>query len=154
VEELIAAQFRLEGEDVIRISTGMVVSPAPNKAGYSYASYRVTRGKHKRILLHRLKFFLAHGYLPQEVDHRDRHSVNSELTNLRAATSSQNKMNRAIKSRPLPRCVYETAEGRYVAKCRLLGERHHLGHYDTPREASEAVERFRQKHHGEFYAKP
>ena len=37
---------------------------------------------------------------PEEVDHRDLNVMNTKFDNLRAATSSQNKMNR----RPGPRC--------------------------------------------------
>tara|TARA_R110002020_G_scaffold125388_1_gene282587 strand:- start:3100 stop:3627 length:528 start_codon:yes stop_codon:yes gene_type:complete len=42
---------------------------------------------------HRISFGMYHGYIPEIVDHKDRDPLNNRITNLRAATHSENQRN-------------------------------------------------------------
>lgn len=60
--------------------------------------YRRVRLNGKLYYEHRLVFFLVHGHLPKLVDHIDHNVLNNHPSNLRAATDSQNLVNRRGKS--------------------------------------------------------
>ena len=128
---------------------------APNSKGYVCVSYRED-GIRQQIYLHRLKFFLKHGHLPERVDHRNESKGDNSLRNLRAATHSQNMMNITRKPRQgLPRSVYyqpNACRSRpYRANPRIDGRKVHLGFYETAEQASAAVENALRVAHGEFY---
>lgn len=149
--DLIREFYRLDGEDVIWIKTGRVCVPRPN--GYSNLG---PRSWPRSIGYHRVKFFLAHGYMPPRVDHRDGSRGNGLLANLRPATQSTNMMNQpnVHARRSLPRGVYLRPSGRYQGKA-WDGKRYHvLGMFDTASGASAAVEEMLRRLHGEFYVKP
>lgn len=104
------------------------------------------------VLYHRLKFCLHHGYLPAEVDHADTDRTNSRLSNLRAATRSQQGQNKNKTKGRMPRGVYASKSGnRFKAAIQYLGQKHFLGSFATREEASEAVEKQLKDLHGEFY---
>lgn len=148
----ITALFRLDGEDVVRIRTGRVVRAKPHpELGYQFVRL-ARRGPHALELLHRVKFCLLHGWLPPEVDHRDLDRANNHSANLRAATHSQNAVNKPPRKTRLglPRGVSIQASGRFMAK----SSRTYLGTYDTPEEAGLAAERFRKTTYGEFSYEP
>jgi hypothetical protein len=54
-------------------------------------------GKHYR--LHRVIFFMHHGYLPDVIDHIDGDILNNKIENLRPATHTQNMRNTKLSSR-------------------------------------------------------
>ena len=56
--------------------------------------YRQLKYKGRRYLCHRVIFYFSHGYLPEQVDHIDGNTGNNNPSNLRAATPSQNMINR------------------------------------------------------------
>jgi len=63
-------------------------------AGYEFVT--LTNNKiSKHFLLHRLFFQSVHGFLPEIVDHIDQNKLNNHPDNLRAATKSENCMNRS-----------------------------------------------------------
>lgn len=151
-ENSLREQFRLEGEDVIRLATGQKVTAKQQPSGYRYVTFTSSSGQKRLVRYHRLKFFLAHGYLPKLVDHRDRDRGNDLLSNLRAATKSENGMN-AMRPKPsgLPRGVFPNGK-RWRAEGTVSGKTHHLGTYATPEEAAVVAETWRRENHGEFYA--
>lgn len=144
--ELLHEVFELRGEDLVRRRTGWVVKPGPSRSKVVSVTNRLT------LQYHRIKFALANGWLPDEVDHRDRDRDNTLLSNLRAATHSQNMMNRET-HRALPRGVY-LAGSRFRAMVQLGGKLKHLGCFVTPAEASQVVEARLKIEHGEFYHAP
>lgn len=155
--DLILQQYRLEGEEVIRISTGRPVGASPDRLGYiRFRLASGSRGGGRSVRLHQVKFLLLHGYIPDYIDHADRDPLNNHSSNLREATRQQNMLNRRQPpQRLLPRGVYKSKRGLgYYASCTFNKTRHHLGYFKTVAEAERAVEDFRRKHHGEFYAEP
>lgn len=153
--ETIRATFRLEGEDVIRLSTGKVVQPPKQWPPSVFIKWLGNR-QQVTASYHRIKFALAHGWLPDFVDHRDVDFSNHLLDNLRAATRSQNQSNRrpVPRKEALPRGVYRMKDGRFYAKINYRKRQTYLGQFDTPEDASAAVEKILKELHGEFYRDP
>lgn len=147
--ELIQQHFRLEGEDVIRLSTGMVVGDQGPSRGY----FSVSIAGRSSMEYHRIKFGLAHGHLPQRVDHRDRDCGNNLLDNLRAATQAQNRANSTKSRRDLPQGVFTSGE-HYRAAIQIRGRQVHLGVYTTPETASRIYQAVHKHYYGEFHVDP
>lgn len=115
-------------------------------------------GVAKQIGAHRVAWVYMHGGIPEgmEVDHIDCDPSNNRISNLRLATSSQQKMNKRVQSNNRSglkgafyhacrkgkkwRSQIKTAEKKLVF----------LGYFDTALEAHEAYAQACIHYHGEF----
>lgn len=147
LEAMIDAQLRLEGEAIIRVSTGLPVPHKPAGANpYAMVWLKVGPRKGRLVFYHKAKFYLFFGWMPELVDHRDRVKLHNYLANLRPATRTTNGFNRRTKRKSgLPRGVLKRGL-RWTAR----GDGY-LGTFGTIEEASAAVEAFYREKHGEFY---
>lgn len=101
---------------------------------------------------HRAAWAYVYGVWPDlEIDHIDCNGRNNSITNLREATSSQNKNNK--------RCYSNTSgfkgvglhrTGKYRAEIRANGKRMHLGLFENPESAYAAYCEASRKYHGDF----
>ncbi|MFJ4617397.1 HNH endonuclease [Streptomyces sp. NPDC088812] len=73
------------------------------------------------------------------VDHINRDRLDCRRANLRLVTPSQSNLNRTVAARDLPLGVYRTRTGRYQAALKRNRVIHHLGTFDTPAQAADAV---------------
>lgn len=73
------------------------------------------------------------------VDHINRDPLDCRRENLRIVTPSQSNLNRAIAARDLPLGVYRTRTGRYRAALKRNRVNYHLGTFDSPERAADAV---------------
>lgn len=119
----------------------------------------LTIGIDRRVYLgHRLAWFYMTGRWPvDEIDHRNCIRHDNRWTNLRQATSTQNKQNRIVPSRTLPRGVSlfpialrDQLAKPYCSRIRVGGKRKFLGYFETPELAHDAYVTAAQKYHGEF----
>lgn len=80
----------------------------------------------------RLAWVYVHGAEPcGEIDHSDMDQANDAISNLRVATSSQNKHNRRGRSgRGMPKGVTVTRSGKYGAQITVNGKHHWLGSFE------------------------
>jgi hypothetical protein len=106
---------------------------------------------------HRVAWYLYHGEWPKDqIDHVDHDATNNKIKNLRAATQSENNMNRGLFSRIhcLPKGVYLTTSkaSPYKSSIRLNKKFIHLGYFKTVEEASEAYEDAAENLFKEFYS--
>jgi hypothetical protein len=146
--DLLCQFFRLEGETVVRISNGEPISPKPARKSYAQVSFKVG-GKLVVERLHRVKFALAHGYLPTVVDHRSRDHKDDSFGNLRPATKSQNAVNQIG-----TRCpgIRRRKSGRWGVHVNKDGRQFHCGTYVCFGVAARAAKAVRRNMHGEFVA--
>jgi len=80
---------------ILRWSIDIGTAKAGCEAGSEIGrGYRQLKYKGKRYLVHRIIFFLVNGFLPEQVDHIDGDPSDNNPNNLRAATHSQNMINR------------------------------------------------------------
>ena len=121
--------------------------------GYRQIGVRVD-GKFTLIASHRLAWFITYGELPNIIDHINRDKTDNSISNLRNCNSRQNANNRV-----LPRNNKSGYKGvSWSSSCNKwhssLGYKRktiHLGHFDCPKEASEAYESKAKELFGEFY---
>ncbi|WCZ56789.1 putative HNH endonuclease [Salmonella phage Kenya-K30] len=94
---------------------------------------------------HRVVFFLAYGYWPKEVDHKDRNRRNNAPSNLREGDRKVNMQNRNVKGWDLHK-----PSGKWRARISVDGKVKSLGYFFTEEEAREAYLAAKVKYH-EYY---
>jgi hypothetical protein len=73
------------------------------------------------------------------VDHINRDTLDCRRSNLRLVTPTQSNLNRVVAARDLPIGVYRTRNGKFDARIKRAGVAHHLGVFDSPEQAADAV---------------
>lgn len=103
---------------------------------------------------HHLAWLYMTGQWPtHEIDHKDCNPSNNKFSNLREATSSQNKgnMRRPSHNRSGAKGAYEDKRsGRWYAQIRKNDRQIHLGCFGTREEAAVAYEKAAREYFGEF----
>lgn len=137
------------------------IAPAANvkvgdRAGWYSDRYRQVSINGRTRNEHRIVFLWHHGFVPAKIDHADGNPHNNRAENLRAATMSQNQMNR-VKRHPadskykgVTYCNDGKRLKRWVAYINLDGTRTHLGRYHTEEDAARAYNAAAIKLFGEF----
>ena len=116
-------------------------------------SYWYVRAFGRTFKRSRVIFHMVHGRWPEPiVDHINGDSLDDRPANLRECSPSQNTANSRAKSRTvvLPRGVYRTRQGRFMARLTKDGATVSLGTFDTPAIAQSAYERARMEAFGDF----
>jgi hypothetical protein len=110
-----------------------------------------------QLAAHRIAWVWMHGSISDEIeiDHEDGNPSNNAISNLRLATSAQQKMNKGVQSNSR-----SGLKGAYYHACRKgkkwrsqikVGQRLiFLGYFDTAREAHGAYLRAASQHFGQF----
>lgn len=102
---------------------------------------------------HQLAWLYMTGRWPTEIDHWDRDKLNNRWSNLREATSTQNKANRLVQRNSATGVKGVSlcrVTGRYRADIRVAGKSMNLGRRDTIAEASQLYAEAALVHFGEF----
>jgi hypothetical protein len=136
----------LENQKVTNLSTGKVLKQRINNEGYVVISF-IFKNVSRTLRLHRLFFYLHHGYLPQLVDHKDRNPQNNNIENLRELTKSGNNRNRNKsqnrKRKPSSKYkgVSKTRSNKWQARIRDLNGKKdiNLGTFHKEDDAGQAV---------------
>ena len=124
------------------------------QAGCRYKDgYIIVLLKKCPIPAHRIIFLWHHGWLPPTIDHINGIKDDNRIENLRAATYSQNNMNRKSDANchGLKGVSYSTYnKRRFRATITVNGKYIHIGVFDTAQEAHEAYCQKAKELHGEF----
>lgn len=103
--------------------------------------------KGKNIKMHRLIFSLVHGYLPEEVDHRNRNRSDNRIHNLRAATKSLNMHNSKKRKENTSGVIgvgFNKALGYWTSRIRIDGKLH-TRYSKTKNQAILKIERLKKE---------
>lgn len=117
--------------------------------------YLVVGLGNKQYKAHRIAWLLNFGEWPnQAIDHIDGDKTNNRISNLRLANPSENmfnhKVSRANKSGVKGVCWNKRAK-KWKASLRIgRGERLHIGYFNEISVASIALNKEREKYHGEY----
>ncbi len=104
-------------------------------------------------MAHRLAWLYVHGTWPEEIDHINRLRDDNRISNLRAATGSENRCNRPSKneSKGLPRGVrWDDKANRWHARIQWGRKTIHIGKFKDLAEASAAYNQRARQLHGDF----
>ncbi len=107
----------------------------------------------KTYQLHRIIFFMHHGYLPEIIDHIDGNGLNNKIENLREATTSQNAWNTKIHPKTTSKfknVVFIKDRKKWTCRLMVRGKVIHRGSFDSPEQANEFAISLRKELHGEF----
>lgn len=92
-----------------------------DRAGYlskNTGRYRLTVNA-KAYITSRIIFLYHHGYVPEEVDHIDRNSLNDRIENLREATRAENNRNTCSRKNSSSQYLgvsFKTKKYKYISK--------------------------------------
>lgn len=143
-----------ESDWTLRWSKDTGTAKAGDVAGSDIGrGYRQLKFMGKVYMYHRVMFFVMNGYLPDVVDHIDGNPSNNAKSNLRAASKSQNMINRKVQSNNKSGKLgvdYMKRDGVWRAQIHKDGEKIYLGTYKTIFDAAAARIRAEKSIHGEY----
>jgi hypothetical protein len=129
-----------------RLKIGSKVG-STDKKGYVHTSIYG-----KSYLVHRIIFLMAHGYLPHDVDHKDKNPSNNHIENLRPATRAQNQYNGTRKraKNNLKHVYWIPRLNKWVVRLNINGKVRHIGVFSDVELADLVAQEARNKYHKEF----
>jgi hypothetical protein len=122
-------------------------------AGYLSKKYKIVSINYKNYLNHRIIFLWHHGYIPKEIDHIDRNSLNNKIENLREATRSQNMFNKlanATNKTGIKNVVWSNEKKKYKVQINVNKKHIFLGYFNDIELAELTAIEARNKYHKEF----
>ena len=138
----------------IRWSINKGTARAGDEAGSEVGrGYRQIKHKGKRHLTHRVVFFIFNGFLPEVVDHIDGNTRNNNPENLRAASKSQNMINRKIQKNNnsgVPGVDFMIRRNVWRAQIHNGGKKIFLGTFKNKEDAIKARLTAQVELHGEY----
>lgn len=109
----------------------------------------------KNYQAHRLVWLYIYGcFPPADIDHINCNRSDNRLSNLREATRSESKCKQSSSANNksgFKGVCWNKSNKKWQVACTVHGKIYHLGHFNTPEEASEIYQKFAKEHHGEFY---
>ena len=107
-------------------------------------------GKRKSLSMHRLIMNPPKGL---QIDHINGNGLDNRKANMRIVTASQNSCNRRAVKNKKGKCIYKGVNshmGKWRAYIRISGKLHHLGYFDSQKEAARAYNEAALNYFGEF----
>lgn len=138
-----------------KIKTGKV--NIGDRAGYLNKRKNVSRNmvyfKNKPYTASRIIFLWHHGYLPKEVDHKDRNSTNDKIKNLRDVSHFENCRNRSSRINSSSKYLgvhFFKNNNKWCARIQCNKKYRHLGYFNTEEEAALSYNKAALLEYGEY----
>jgi hypothetical protein len=138
----------------IKLHRGVVIG---KEAGYiDENGYRVIGLEGQRYKRHQIVFLLHRGYIPKEVDHRDKNRLNDRFSNLREVTHQQNCCNKSARKNKTSKyigvslSVPKRGRTKWLAQINTNSKGYNLGRFETEEEAAEVYNNKALELFGEF----
>lgn len=115
--------------------------------------YFKTRINGKYYRNHRLIFLYHHGFTPSVIDHIDGDISNNKITNLRAATNTQNQFNskkRSDNTSGVKGVLWSKRLQKWFVQIKVDGKQKYCGSYSSIEEAIRVAKEMRRQYHAEF----
>ena len=129
--------------------------PYPAKAGqpvgYEIVGYQFVDIKRQKYSVHRIAFYMHHGWIPDYIDHINGNGMDNRIENLRPATEAQNSYNRATSKNNTSghKGICKKRHG-WIAQIWYSGKYKHLGTFQSKELAIEFLTLARDMVHGEY----
>jgi len=118
-----------------KINTGQL---AGSKSG-KYSQISINKQK---FYVHRIVFYLFHGYFPKYVDHINRNTRDNRIENLRSVTISLNNRNTGKRKQNATSkyvgVIYEKRRNKWRAACSVNNKSIFIGYFKTEKQAKRA----------------
>lgn len=129
---------------------GKVAGSLSSTDGYVYIKF-----KQKRILAHRVVFFIHNKFIPPEIDHINRVRHDNRIENLRCAmTHSKNLGNQSIqkrvKSSAYKGVCWDKNRRKWMASIKVMRKRIFIGRFQSEEQAAVAYNNAASRIFGEF----
>jgi hypothetical protein len=128
-------------------------SIAGKKAGAISGRYMGISLTGQLYSLHRITFYMKHGYCPDHVDHIDGNGHNNHIDNLRPATPHQNQCNQALtklNKSGVKGLSWAKSQNKWLACIRYNGKNRNLGYFEDKNLGAEFLSLARDMLHGSF----
>jgi len=128
---------------------------AGQPVGYEIAGYQFVDIKRQKYAVHRIAFYMHHGWVPDQIDHINGNGLDNRIDNLRPATDAQNAYNRATsKTNTSGHKGIVEYKGKkassWIAQIWYGGKYKHLGSFSSKELAVDFLELARDLTHGEY----
>jgi hypothetical protein len=126
---------------------------AGRKAGAICGRYNTICLFGQSYLLHRVAFYMKHGYCPNHLDHIDCDGHNNHIDNLRPATPHENQCNQGLtKSNKsgVKGLSWSKQQNKWFACIRYNGKNKNLGYFENKELGAEFLGLARDMLHGSF----
>lgn len=105
----------------------------------------------KPFYVHRIIYALHFSVVPDVIDHIDGNPLNNKLSNLRAASLSENGWNSKLRSDNLSGCKGVSAhQNKWRVRWTVNGNKFEKSGFPTIEKANDFAKQMRSQHHGEF----
>lgn len=150
----VRAHFRYFGGGMVqrlkahnsRVKIGEVTPGSLQKNGYM-----VMRIDGHTIKMHRLIYWLVHGWMPREIDHINGKRADNRIENLRACSHAQNMANSKTRVDSKGRgTYYDKRSGKWRGMVRVAGRAYYTAAHTDRKLVVEWTRRLRKQKFGEF----
>lgn len=146
--------FEYKNGDLYRKKSNKSRAKSGELAGYlTNDGYRRVMHKGKRYLVHRLIFFIHHGYMPEFVDHKNGIKNDNRIKNLREANHAQNQQNVGISKRNksgFKNVCWRKDINKWAVTISIDNKNRHFGFYEKLEDAAQVAKEVRSKHYKQF----
>ena len=153
-QELVNSVFEYRDGDLYYKKSVSKKARQGRKAGGIVSSgYVLVTINKKQIYAHRVIFLMHYGYLPNYIDHIDGIKLNNKIENLRAATMSQNGINRpkqANNTSGYKGVYYSIARDKWIAQIKHHQKMKNLGGFETRLDAHKRYVEEAKKIYGDY----